>query len=114
MAMNCVHMLGRLTKDPVIDYKENGTVVAQFILAVERPISKAKLQEGEDRQTVEFIPCVAFNKLAEQLGNNVSKGMRLLVHNGRLCINQYKDQQGNNRYHTEVMIYAYDYVEHKA
>lgn len=111
MSMNNVQLIGRLTQDPVINYNAKGTCIAQLTLAVDRSISKEQIAAGQ--QKVDFIPCIAFDKLAEQIGNNVSKGMRLLVNHGRLCINKYQDKDGKNRYHTEVRIYGIDYVEYK-
>lgn len=111
MSMNNIQLLGRLVQDPVVSYTNKGTCVAQLTLAVDRPISKEQVEAGQ--QKADFIPCIAFDKVAEQIGNNVSKGMRLLVHNGRLCINKYKDKDGKNKNHTEVRIYGIDYVEYK-
>ena len=105
--MNNVQLLGRLTTDPQIRYADNGKCLAQFILAVDRN------KNSEKSQKTDFIPCVAFDKTAELIGNNVSKGQRLLITMGALRINQYKDKQGQNCYHTEVHISSFDYVEKK-
>lgn len=105
--MNNIQLLGRFAADPMIKYTKNGCV-AHFTLAVNRPYTKAT--EG---QKADFIPCVAFDKVAETIGNTISKGQRIIISNGSLHINQYQDQQGNNRYHTEVHVHSYDYVEAK-
>lgn len=105
---NEVHLLGRLTADPEVKYTAEGRIVAQFILAVNRTNAKET-----DAQKADFIPCVAFDKVAETIGNTLSKGKRMLVSRGTLRINKYKDKQGNNRYHTEVHIQSYDYIDPK-
>lgn len=109
--MNIIHLLGRTVGDPQVKYTENGKCVTQFILAVNRGYSKDQVKEGT--QTTDFIPCVAFDAIAERIGNNVSKGQRLLINRGALRINSYKDKQGNNRYHTEVHVHDYEYIEAK-
>lgn len=89
---NEVHLLGRLTADPEVKYTAEGRIVAQFILAVNRTNAKET-----DAQKADFIPCVAFDKIAETIGNTLSKGKRMLVSRGNLRINKYKDKLGNNR-----------------
>lgn len=72
--MNKIVLLGRLTKDPEVKVTSTGKTTTSFSLAVDRPFS------GKDGQKeVDFINIVAWNKTAEVVGNNVSKGQRLLV-----------------------------------
>lgn len=109
--MNNVQLMGRLAQDIEVIYTNKGTCVAHLTLAIDRPLTKEQQTEGQ--QKADFIPCVAFDKIAEQLGNTVSKGKRLLISNGRLYMNKYKDQEGKNRTHAEVRIYGFEYVEYK-
>lgn len=89
--MNRIILLGRLVKDPEVRVTTTDKTVCTFTLAVDRPFS------GKDGQKeVDFINIVAWNKTAEVVGNNVSKGQRLLVE-GRLQIRKYQDKQGQNR-----------------
>ncbi|MBQ2113510.1 MAG: single-stranded DNA-binding protein, partial [Selenomonadales bacterium] len=78
--MNHVTLMGRLTADPEIRYTQSGKAVASFTLAVNRGRSDA----------TDFIPVVAWEKLAEIIGNNLSKGRRTLIE-GRLQIRTYED-----------------------
>lgn len=110
--MNLAQLMGRLVKDPEIRYNDKGKCVAQFVLAVNRGYSQEKLKEGGSN--TDFIPCVAFDKIAERIGNTVSKGQRLLVNRGTIRINNYTDKQGISRYHTEVHVYEYEYIEPKS
>lgn len=105
--MNRIVLLGRLTKDPGIGVTNTGKTVATFALAVDRPFT------GKDGQKeVDFINIVAWNKTAEVVGNNVSKGQRLLVE-GRLQIRKYQDKQGQNRTVSEVIADRVEFIERK-
>ena len=86
---------GRLTKDPEVRYTQAGKAVASFTLATDR-----HTKEG---QQADFIPCVAWEKLAEIIGNNLSKGREVLVE-GRMQVRSYEAQDGSKRYVTECVI----------
>ena len=62
---------GRLTKDPEIRYTQSGKAVASFTIAVDRP------HRQDAQQQADFIPCVAWDKLAEVIGNNLTKGREI-------------------------------------
>ena len=86
---------GRLTKDPEVRYTQAGKAVASFTLATDR-----HTKEG---QQADFIPCVAWEKLAEVIGNNLSKGREVLVE-GRMQVRSYEAHDGSKRYVTECVI----------
>lgn len=76
--LNRIILIGRLTADPQLRYTQNGTAVANFRLAVERPRPN---QHGE--REVDFIDVVTWQRLAETCANNLNKG-RLVAAEGRL------------------------------
>lgn len=95
--MNQVSLVGRLTKDPELRYMPgSGTPVASFNLAIDRDYKK---KDG----TVEtdFIPIQIIGKSAEYCANYLEKG-RLVALNGSIRVENYKDQEGNNRIFTKV------------
>lgn len=104
--MNNIMLLGRLTKDPEVRYTQSGACVAQFTLAVDRPYTKDGSREAD------FIPCVAWGKTSETVGNYVHKGQRLLVE-GRLQIRQYTDKNGNKRTAAEVVCGRFEFIERR-
>lgn len=104
--MNKIVLLGRMVRDPEIRYTQSGKVVASFTLAVNRPFQKDGVQEAD------FINCVLWGKQAETVGNNVTKGQRLLV-SGRLQIRSYDAKDGSKRYVTEVMCEDFEFIERK-
>lgn len=98
---NQVILLGRLTADPELTYTTNGNAVARFSLAVEEPQSKESRDAGE-KPKVNFLDCVAWRSLAENLANYQKKGNLILV-SGRLTKDSYKAQDGSKRYSTKVV-----------
>ena len=108
--MNNVQLEGRLTTDPDIRYTEAGYCIGKFTLAVKRFYDVKK----PDAQEADFIPCVAFGKTAEDIGNNVAKGQRLLIHRGTLATSKYKDKEGNNRNYMAVHVFGFSYIEKKS
>lgn len=89
--MNSVALIGRLTKDPVQKVTANDKTVCTFTLAVDR-----RFGEGSD-----FIPIVAWGKLAEICGSYLAKGKQVGI-TGEMRTRTYDDQHGQRRYVTEV------------
>ena len=102
--MNKVILIGRLVKDPEMRYTQSGKGVCSFTLAVDRRFSK------EGQQTADFIPIVAWNKLAEICGNNLVKGRRISVE-GRMQVRNYDAQDGTKRYVTEVIADEVEFLD---
>lgn len=105
--MNRIILLGRLVRDPEVRYTNNGKVVCQFTIAVDRPFTG---QEGQ--KEADFIPVVIWGKQAETLGNNLTKGQRVLVE-GRLQIRGYEAKDGTKRYVTEVISDRFEFIERR-
>lgn len=105
--MNKIILLGRLTKDVEILRSSKETMIGKFILAVPRKFSK----EGEDKKT-DFINIVTFGKLTEFACKFFKKGQQVLV-SGRLEINLYKDENGDNRYATQVIAEELNFADSK-
>ena len=101
--MNKVIILGRLTADPEIRYTQAGKAVASLTIAVNR---------GFGSDSADFINCVAWEKLAEIIGNNLSKGSQVLVE-GRMQNRSYENNQGEKRFITEVVLNNIEFVGSK-
>jgi single-strand DNA-binding protein len=71
--------------------------MAQFTLAVDRDFKNA----AGDREA-DFINCVTWRKLAEQVGQYCARG-RLVAVEGRLQTRTYDVQDGSRRKVTEVV-----------
>ncbi len=103
--MNKVILVGRLAQDPEVRYTQSGKAVASFTIAVNR-------FAGGGQREADFIPIVAWEKLAETCGNNLTKGQRVLVE-GRLQIRSYETNDGQKRRVAEVIAQNIEFLERK-
>lgn len=94
--INRVVLIGRLTRDPELRKTQNGTSVCSFTLAVNRR------QNQDGTQDADFINCVAWNKLADNIQLYQKKGNQLGIE-GRINTRSYDNQQGQKVYVTEVI-----------
>lgn len=94
--INRVVLIGRLTRDPELRKTQNGTSVCSFTLAVNRR------QNQDGTQDADFINCVAWNKLADNIQLYQKKGNQLGIE-GRINTRSYDNQQGQKVYVTEVV-----------
>lgn len=102
--MNKVWITGRLTKKPELK-KANDNFVCKFDLAVNSPV----VRDGE-RQT-DFISCVVWNKLAENLCKYQDKGSLIGVE-GRIQTRNY-ESNGVKKYITEIVVNNIEFFEKK-
>lgn len=89
-------LIGRLTRDPELRKTQSGTSVCSFTLAVNRR------QNQDGTQDADFINCVAWNKLADNIQLYQKKGNQLGIE-GRINTRSYDNQQGQKVYVTEVV-----------
>ena len=106
--MNKSILIGRLTRDPEVRYTQSGTAVCTFTLAVDRKFAK----KDSGQPTADFIPIVAWRKLAEIIGNNLVKGRRISVE-GRIQVRSYDAQDGSKRYATEIVADEVEFLDSK-
>ena len=106
--MNNVQLSGRIAKDFEVKWTQSGKQVVQFPLAVQREFKNASGQYDAD-----FINIVAWEKTAEIIGNNFSKGDLIMIPQGRLQVRTYEDNNGQKRYMTEVIATRVEFMESK-
>lgn len=106
--MNKIVLIGRLTRDPELRYAQSGKAFCTFTLAVDRRFSK----QNNNQPTADFIPCVAWDKLAEIIGNNLAKGRRVGVE-GRLQTRTYDAQDGSKRSAFDVVLDELEFLDAK-
>ncbi|MCL6477058.1 MAG: single-stranded DNA-binding protein [Peptococcaceae bacterium] len=92
---------GRLTKDPELKHLSDGTAVAKFVVAIDKPMSKEAKEKG-DKATAEFIDVVVWRKQAENVASYRKKGDPILVE-GVLQIRSYDDKEGIRRKAAEIV-----------
>ncbi len=99
-SVNKVILVGNLGKDPEVKYTPSGVPVAKFSLATNERF-KDKAGEWQDR--TEWHNIVAWQRLAEIIGEYVKKGSKIYIE-GRLQTSSWEDKQsGEKKYRTEVV-----------
>lgn len=99
-SVNKVILVGNLGKDPEIKYTPSGTPVAKFSLATNE---RYKDKGGEWQDRTEWHNIVAWQRLAEIVGEYVKKGSKLYIE-GRLQTSSWEDKQsGEKKYRTEIV-----------
>ncbi|GAA0817716.1 single-stranded DNA-binding protein [Clostridium tertium] len=99
--MNKVILIGRLTKDPELNFAAGtGTAVTRFNLAVTRHFKKDE---------TDFINCIAFNKRAEAIAQYLTKGRQLAV-TGSIRTGSYDAKDGTKRYTTDIVVDSFEFI----
>ena len=97
--LNLCQFIGRLGKEPEIRYTQGGDAVANFSIAVGE---SWKNKAGEKVEKVEWVRCVAWRRLAEIIGEYLTKGSQVYV-SGKFQTRSW-DQDGVKKYMTEIMV----------
>lgn len=105
--MNRVSVIGRITKDIEVKQTSGGNAVCSFTVAVDR---KFKDQSG-NKQT-DFLPCTAWRKTAELIGQYFHKGSRIAI-SGSLQTRSYEDQSGRKVNVVEILVEEIDFLDPK-
>ncbi|MBB6716755.1 single-stranded DNA-binding protein [Clostridium gasigenes] len=99
--MNKVMLIGRLTRDPELNFAANsGTAVGKFSLAVTRAFKKDE---------TDFINCIAFGKTGEIIAQYLTKGSPIAV-TGNIRTGSYEAKDGTKRYTTDVVVESFDFI----
>lgn len=98
--INKVILVGNIGLDPEVRYLPNGNAVTTLSLATSESWKDKTTGEKQDR--TEWHRVVCFNRLGEIAGEYVRKGSKLYVE-GSLRTRKWQDQQGQDRYTTEII-----------
>ena len=100
MPDNTVTLVGNVTRDPEMRYTAAGQAMAKFGLAVNRRWQNRS--NGNWEEQVSFFDVVAWRELAENVGESVQKGTRVVV-TGRMEQRSYENQAGERRSAVELV-----------
>jgi len=99
-SVNKVILVGNLGKDPEVKYTPSGTAVAKFSLATNEGY---KDKAGQWQERTEWHNVVAWQRLAEIVGEYVKKGSKVYIE-GRLQTSSWDDKEtGQKKYKTEIV-----------
>ena len=96
---NKVVLVGNLTRDIELRYAQSGSAIGVSGIAVTRKFNV----NGEKREETCFIDIAFYGRTAEIANQYLSKGSKVLVE-GRLKLDQWVDQNGQNRSKHSVQV----------
>ena len=97
--INKVILIGNAGDDAEVKTMPNGTSVANISLATSE---SWKDQQGQLQEKTEWRRLTFYRGLADIVGQYVKKGTQLYIE-GKLQTRKWQDQQGNERYTTEII-----------
>ena len=103
--LNKVMLIGHLGQDPEVRALPNGQHVANFTLATGEKWKDRN--SGQEHERTEWHRVAIFGKLAEIVQQYVKKGSKLYIE-GKLQTRKWQDQNGQDRYTTEIVVSGYE------
>jgi len=109
-SLNKVMLIGNLGKDPELRHTTSGLAVATFSIATSERIRNKQTNEWEKK--TEWHNIVLWDKQATLAGQYLTKGSTIYVE-GRLQTRKWQDKSGNDRYSTEIVGNALEFLSLK-
>jgi len=110
VSLNKVMIIGNLGSDPEMRFTPNGNPVTSFRIATNWTYTTP---DGERRQETEWFSVVAWNKLAEQCNQFLTKG-RLVYTEGRIRTRTWESQDGQKHSRPEIIANRVIFLDRRA
>ena len=104
-SLNRVELIGHLGRDPEVRSFQSGDKVANLRVATSEHWKDK--QTGERKEATEWHSVAIFGPLADVAERYLRKGSKVFLA-GELQTRKWQDQQGQDRYSTEVVLRGYD------
>lgn len=108
--LNKVMIMGNLGADPEVRYMPSGGAITNIRVATSE-VWKDR-QSGEKQEKTEWHKIVLFNRIGEIAAQYLRKGSRVFIE-GSLRTNKWQDQNGNDRYTTEIIANSMQLMDSK-
>lgn len=108
-SLNRVMIIGRLGRDPELRYTQSGVAVCNLNLATDESYTD---REGNKVEKTEWHRITAFQRTAENCANYIAKGSLVYVE-GSLQTRKWTDQQGQDRFTTEIKADRVQFLDRK-
>lgn len=99
-SLNQCQFIGNLGKDPEVRYSSEGKAVASFSIACSEKWKDKN--SGKTKETTEWVNISAFGRLAEIMGEYLTKGSKVFI-SGRMKTDKYTDKSGVEKYSTKII-----------
>lgn len=103
--LNVVELIGNLGRAPDLRHTADGTPVANLSVATSEKWKDK--HTGEQKERTEWHRVVLWRNLAEIASKYLDKGSKVYLR-GQLQTRKWQDQDGNDRYTTEVVLSGFD------
>ena len=103
--INKVILVGNLGAKPEVKYASNGNAISNLSVATSE--SWTDKSTGQKQEKTEWHRVSLFGKLAEIAGQYLDKGSKVYVE-GKLQTRKWQDQNGQDRYTTEVVVSGFN------
>lgn len=103
-SLNKATLIGNVGKDPDIRTMQSGDKVANLTLATSEKWKDKNT--GEQRESTQWHNVVIWGSLADVVERFVKKGFKLYIE-GKIETRKWQDQNGNDKYTTEIVLRGY-------
>lgn len=107
--LNKVMIIGRLGADPELRYTQSGQPVCPLRIATDESYTD---RDGNRVERTEWHSVVAFQRAAENCNQYLHKGSLVYVE-GKLSTRKWQDQNGQERYTTEIRADRVQFLDRK-
>lgn len=107
--LNKVMIIGRLGRDPEMRYTQTGSPVCSLNIATDESYTD---KDGNKVERTEWHRVSVFQRSAENCAQFLSKGSLVYVE-GSLQTRKWQDQQGQDRYTTEIKAQRVQFLDKK-
>ena len=107
--LNKVHIIGHLGRDVELRYSQNGSPVASLNIATDESYTD---RDGNKVERVEWHRVSVYGKAAENCANYLRKGSLVYVE-GSLQTRKWQDQNGQDRYTTEIKAQRVQFLDRR-
>ena len=108
--LNKAMIIGRLGRDPELRYSQDGKPVCTMSAATDESYTD---RNGQRVERAEWHRIVVYGKPAETCAHYLAKGSLVFVE-GSLQTRKWKDQQGQDRFTTEIKAHRVQFLDRKA
>lgn len=102
--LNQCQFIGNLGRDPEVKSTQRGDKVANLSIGCSE---RWKDRDGQRQERTTWVPVVIWGPLVDVAERYLRKGSKVFVQ-GKFSVRKWKDQSGNDRYTTEIVLQGYD------
>lgn len=108
-SLNRVTLIGRVGADPELRYTQSGQAICNLRIATDESYTD---KDGKRVDRTEWHSVVVFQRSAENCNQYLHKGSLVYVE-GKLATRKWQDQNGQDRYTTEIRADRVQFLDRK-